>query len=75
MKVTKTKKTRKGILASLRYFNSQDLIFDDVDAYFITANASFIFSLLTKIYIHLPTRSSRFLTPLPKTFQILHHRS
>jgi len=29
-----------GILASLRYFNSQDLSFDEVDAYFITANAS-----------------------------------
>ena len=69
------KKTRKGILALLHYFNSRDLIFDDVDAYFITANVSFIFSLLTKMYIHLPTRSSRFLTPLPKTFQILHHWS
>ena len=69
------KKTMKGILASLRYFNSRDLIFNDVDAYLITANMSFIFSLLNKMYIHLPTRSSRFLTPLPKIFQILHRRS
>jgi len=29
---------KKGILASLRYFNNRDLSFDDVDAYFITAN-------------------------------------
>lgn len=29
-----------GILASLRYFNSRDLSFDKVDAYFITANVS-----------------------------------
>ena len=69
------KKTRKGILASLHYFNSWDLIFNNVDTYFITANVSSIFSLLTKMYIHLPTRSSRFLTPLPKIFQILHHQS
>ena len=69
------KKTMKGILASLRYFNSRDIIFNDVDAYFITANMSFIFSLLNKMYIHLPTRLSRFLTLLPKIFQILHRRS
>ncbi|EDR07524.1 uncharacterized protein LACBIDRAFT_327835 [Laccaria bicolor S238N-H82] len=36
--VDQYKKTKKGILASLRYLNSQDLIFNNVDAYFITAN-------------------------------------
>jgi hypothetical protein len=40
----KNKNSRKpGILASLRYFNSQDLSFDNVDAYFITANVRFKF--------------------------------
>ncbi|KAF8153124.1 hypothetical protein B0H34DRAFT_615622, partial [Crassisporium funariophilum] len=29
---------KPGILASLRYFNSRDIVFDDVNAYFITAN-------------------------------------
>ena len=67
-------------IATPKVFNSWDLIFYDVDAYFITANVSFIFSLLTKMYIqlpiiHLPTRSSRFLTPLQKIFQILHCQS
>jgi hypothetical protein len=77
-KVDQHKKSKKGILASLRYFNSQDLIFDDVDAYFITANVSFTsgFSLFPKMYIHLHnTRLSRFLTLLPKISQILHRRS
>jgi hypothetical protein len=74
-KVDQHKKSKKGILASLRYFNSQDLIFDDVDAYFITANVSFTFSLFPKMYIYLHNRSSRFLTLLRKISQILHRRS
>jgi len=36
-------KQKPGILALLHYFNSWDLSFEDVDAYFITANGSFIF--------------------------------
>lgn len=32
-----------GILASLRYFNSRDFSFDQVGAYFITANVSLYF--------------------------------
>jgi hypothetical protein len=36
---------KPGILASLRYFNSRELSFDNVDAYFITANVSFMFRL------------------------------
>jgi len=36
---------KPGILASLRYFNSRDLSFNNVDAYFITANVSFMFHL------------------------------
>jgi len=35
-----------GILASLRYFNSRDLHFDEVEAYFITANVRFYISLI-----------------------------
>ena len=33
-------KKPKGILASLHYFNSQDLTFSDIETYFITANVS-----------------------------------
>ena len=36
---------KPGILASLHYFNSQDLSFNNVDAYFITANVCFMFHL------------------------------
>jgi hypothetical protein len=75
IKVDQHKKSEKGILASLRYFNSQDLIFNDVDAYFITANVSFTFSLFPKMYIYLRNRLSRFLILLRKISQILHHRS
>jgi hypothetical protein len=35
-----------GVLASLRYFNSRDLQFDEVEAYFITANVCFYISLI-----------------------------
>ena len=35
-----------GILASLHYFNSRDLHFDEVEAYFITANVCFYISLI-----------------------------
>lgn len=49
---------KPGILASLRYFNSQDLSFEDVDAYFITANVCFMFyvsSIFLKCIITCPT--------------------
>jgi hypothetical protein len=32
--------TMKGMLASLRYFNTHDYVFEDIGAYFITANVS-----------------------------------
>ena len=46
--VDQDKKSEKGTLASLRYFNSRDLIFDNVGAYFITANVSFTFPYSVK---------------------------
>ena len=44
-----------GILASLCYFNSWDLSFDNVDTYFITANVSFMFHFCLKCILTCPT--------------------
>jgi hypothetical protein len=35
----------KGMLASLRYFNAHDYVFEDIGAYFITANVSFCLTI------------------------------
>jgi len=69
---------QKGVLAALRYFNSRSLSFDDVGAYFITANVSCCLPLIGIIYLlfYLGKRSSRLLTRTlsPRMSRILHPR-
>ena len=46
--VDQDKKSEMATLALLHNFNSQDLIFNNVDVYFITANVSFTFPYSVK---------------------------